>query len=323
LTYAANLRSLDSVSTDDRYAFECADICDGVALRRIIHEHQPDAVMHLAAETHVDRSIDRPARFIETNVVGTYTLLEVVREYWRALPRGRRSAFRFHHVSTDEVFGDLDDSIDGDTLFTETTPYAPSSPYAASKAASDHLVRAWQRTYGLPTVLSNCSNNYGPYQFPEKLIPHMILSALGGRRLPVYGGGTQIRDWLYVEDHARALLQVLFGGRLGETYNIGAHNQKMNLEVVTTICDLLDEYASDRKPDGVSEYRDLVTFVEDRPGHDHRYAIDARKISRELGWSPDESFETGLRKTIQWYLTNEAWWQNILTGSYRLERIGL
>jgi dTDP-glucose 4,6-dehydratase len=323
LTYAGNLQSLESVADNDRYAFERVNICDRPKLKRIFHDHQPDAVIHLAAETHVDRSIDAPAAFIDTNIVGTYTLLEAARDYWRALPAERQSQFRFHHVSTDEVFGDLSDSADAELMFTETTPYAPSSPYAASKAASDHFVRAWQRTYGLPIIVSNCSNNYGPYQFPEKLIPHMILSALQGKRLPVYGDGLHVRDWLYVEDHARALIHVLFSGRVADTYNIGAHNQQTNLAVVTTICELLEEYAGYRKPRRIRAYRDLIAFVEDRPGHDRRYAIDAGKVQRGVGWRPRESFETGLRKTIRWYLANESWWQNILNGSYRLERVGL
>lgn len=319
LTYAGNLESLAMVSGDPRYAFEQVDICDRAALERVFAEHQPDAVMHLAAESHVDRSIDGPAEFIQTNIVGTYTLLEVARHYWCALDEARRAAFRFHHISTDEVYGDLHGT---DELFSETTPYAPSSPYSASKASSDHLVRAWQRTYGLPTLITNCSNNYGPYHFPEKLIPHMILNALSGKPLPVYGDGQQVRDWLYVEDHARALLAVLERGRIGETYNIGGHNERRNLDVVQAICDLLEELAP-QKPQGVAAYRDLITFVADRPGHDLRYAIDAGKIERDLGWVPQESFETGIRKTVQWYLDNRAWWQHVQDGSYRIERIGL
>ena len=319
LTYAGNLESLAEVSRDARYAFEQVDICDRAALERVFTQHQPDAVMHLAAESHVDRSIDGPAEFIQTNIVGTYTLLEVARNYWRALGETRRSAFRFHHISTDEVYGDLEAD---DPMFTETTPYAPSSPYSASKASSDHLVRAWQRTYGLPVVITNCSNNYGPYHFPEKLIPRMILNALAGEQLPVYGNGAQIRDWLYVEDHARALLEVVTRAAVGETYNIGGHNEKRNLEVVETICDLLEELAP-HKPAGVAAYRDLITFVTDRPGHDLRYAIDAGKIERDLGWVPQESFETGIRKTVQWYLDNREWWQHVQDGSYQGQRLGL
>src|SRR5690606_6955353 len=267
----------------------------------------------------VDRSIDGPAAFIETNIVGTYTLLEAARSYWQALPVERKGAFRFHHISTDEVYGDLHGT---DDLFTETTPYAPSSPYSASKASSDHLVRAWQRTYGLPTLVTNCSNNYGPYHFPEKLIPHMILNALAGKPLPVYGDGNQIRDWLYVEDHARALVKVVTEGEVGETYNIGGHNEKRNIEVVRTLCSLLEELAADQKPAGVDRYEDLITFVKDRPGHDVRYAIDASKIEHELGWKPEETFETGLRKTVAWYLNNREWWQRVLNGEYQLGRLG-
>ncbi|MCY1434790.1 dTDP-glucose 4,6-dehydratase 2 [compost metagenome] len=274
--------------------------------------------MHLAAESHVDRSIDGPADFIQTNIVGTYTLLEAVRRYWNGLAPVAKEAFRFHHISTDEVYGDLEGT---DDLFTETTPYAPSSPYSASKASSDHLVRAWQRTYGLPVLVTNCSNNYGPYHFPEKLIPHMILNALAGKPLPVYGDGAQIRDWLYVEDHARALVEVVTRGQVGETYNIGGHNEKRNLEVVEVICALLEELAPN-KPAGVVHYRDLITFVKDRPGHDLRYAIDASKIARELGWEPQETFESGIRKTVQWYLDNRQWWQRVLSGDYRLGRLG-
>lgn len=318
LTYAGNLESLASVSQDPRYAFEKVDICDADELRRVFAQHKPDRVMHLAAESHVDRSIDGPAEFIRTNVVGTYTLLEAAREYWRGLPAQQQQEFRFHHVSTDEVYGDLEGPED---LFVETTPYAPSSPYSASKAGSDHLVRAWRRTYGLPTLVTNCSNNYGPYHFPEKLIPLMILNALEGKPLPVYGQGNQVRDWLYVEDHARALCQVLMEGKVGETYNIGGHNEKRNIEVVNTICDLLEELRPE-KPAGVARYADLITFVADRPGHDMRYAIDAGKIQRELGWTPQETFETGLRKTVQWYLDNQEWCQHVQDGSYQRERLG-
>ena len=318
LTYAGNLESLATVADSPRYRFFQVDICDAAALDRVFAEFQPGAVMHLAAESHVDRSIDGPADFIQTNIVGTYTLLEAARRYWNGLTPEAKEAFRFHHISTDEVYGDLAGT---DDLFTETTPYAPSSPYSASKASSDHLVRAWQRTYGLPVLVTNCSNNYGPYHFPEKLIPHMILNALAGKPLPVYGDGAQIRDWLYVEDHARALVEVVTRGKVGETYNIGGHNEKRNLEVVETLCDLLEELAPN-KPAGVERYRDLITFVKDRPGHDLRYAIDASKIARELGWVPQETFESGIRKTVQWYLDNREWWQRVLSGDYRLGRLG-
>ncbi|PAU62165.1 dTDP-glucose 4,6-dehydratase [Pseudomonas indica] len=318
LTYAGNLESLAAVADSARYRFYHVDICDAPALEKVFAEFRPTAVMHLAAESHVDRSIDGPADFIETNIVGTYTLLEVARRYWSALPEEARRAFRFHHISTDEVYGDLEGT---DDLFTETTPYAPSSPYSASKASSDHLVRAWHRTYGLPVLVTNCSNNYGPYHFPEKLIPHMILNAIHGKPLPVYGDGSQIRDWLYVEDHARALCEVVCRGVVGETYNIGGHNEKRNLQVVETICTLLEELAPE-KPSGVQQYSDLITFVKDRPGHDKRYAIDAGKIERELGWKPQETFESGIRKTVQWYLDNRQWWERVLSGAYRLERIG-
>ncbi|KAA8996464.1 dTDP-glucose 4,6-dehydratase [Affinibrenneria salicis] len=320
LTYAGNLASLAPVADSPRYAFEKVDICDRAELDRVFSRWQPDAVMHLAAESHVDRSIDGPAAFIDTNIVGTYTLLEAARHYWLTLAEGARSAFRFHHISTDEVFGDLHGT---DDLFTETTPYAPSSPYSASKAASDHLVRAWLRTYGLPTLVTNCSNNYGPYHFPEKLIPLMILNALAGKPLPVYGDGAQIRDWLFVEDHARALYTVVNHGQPGETYNIGGHNERKNIEVVHTLCDLLEELAASSKPVGVRQYRDLITWVADRPGHDMRYAIDAGKIERELGWRPQETFESGMRKTVLWYLNNEAWWRSVQDGSYAGERLGL
>lgn len=321
LTYAGNVSSLISVSDNERYIFEHVDICDAGAMQDIFAKHQPDVVMHLAAESHVDRSIDGPAAFIETNIVGTYTLLEAARQYWKDLPETRKAAFRFHHISTDEVYGDLHGT---DDLFTETTPYAPSSPYSASKASSDHLVRAWHRTYGLPVIVTNCSNNYGPYHFPEKLIPLMILNALAGKPLPVYGKGNQIRDWLYVEDHARALYKVVTEGKVGETYNIGGHNEKQNIEVVHAICELMDELApmQERGYPHNTKHASLITHVTDRPGHDLRYAIDARKIERELGWKPEETFETGLRKTVQWYLNNKAWWQAVLDGSYKLERLG-
>lgn len=316
LTYAGNLESLAEVASSERYAFVQADICDADALKSIFEQHQPDAVMHLAAESHVDRSISGPAAFIETNVVGTYTLLEASRQYWLALEQSRKASFRFHHISTDEVYGDLPhpDEWTEDTplpLFTENTPYAPSSPYSASKASSDHLVRAWHRTYGLPTIVTNCSNNYGPFHFPEKLIPLVILNALEGKSLPVYGKGDQIRDWLYVEDHARALYKVLSEGGVGETYNIGGHNEKQNIDVVLTICSLLDELV----PRTVS-YKDQIAYVTDRPGHDRRYAIDASKIARELGWKPEESFESGIRKTVMWYLTNSEWVEHVKSGSY-------
>jgi dTDP-glucose 4,6-dehydratase len=317
LTYAGNLESLADVSSSDRYAFVQADICDRVALDNIFATHQPDAVMHLAAESHVDRSITGPAEFIGTNIVGTYTLLEAARAYWSLMSEERKAGFRFHHISTDEVYGDLphpDECAAGEVLplFTETTSYAPSSPYSASKASSDHLVRAWQRTYGLPCIVTNCSNNYGPYHFPEKLIPLVILNALEGKNLPVYGKGDQIRDWLYVEDHARALYTVVTQGKLGETYNIGGHNEKKNLDVVLTICDLLDEMVPKN-----SSYREQITYVADRPGHDRRYAIDATKINNELNWKPQETFESGISKTVAWYLTNQQWVDNIKSGTYK------
>lgn len=318
LTYAGNLESLEMVADSERYAFEQVDICHRVELDRVFAEHQPDAVMHLAAESHVDRSIDGPAAFVETNIVGTYTLLEAARAYWNNLETERKAAFRFHHISTDEVYGDLEGT---DDLFTESTPYAPSSPYSASKASSDHLVRAWLRTYGFPTMVTNCSNNYGPYHFPEKLIPLMILNALEGKSLPVYGNGMQIRDWLFVEDHARALYKVVTEGVVGETYNIGGHNEKANIEVVKTICALLEELVPN-KPAGIAHYQDLITYVKDRPGHDVRYAIDASKIERELGWKPQETFESGIRKTVQWYLNHKVWSDRVLDGSYSRERLG-
>ncbi len=318
LTYAGNLESLTNVENSERYCFECADICDANELKRIFKQHQPDAVMHLAAESHVDRSIDGPAAFIETNIVGTYTLLEAARSYLYTLESEKKEAFRFHHISTDEVYGDLEGT---DDLFTEETSYEPSSPYSASKASSDHLVRAWLRTYGLPTIVTNCSNNYGPFHFPEKLIPLMILNALDGKPLPVYGDGMQIRDWLFVEDHARALYKVVTEGKVGETYNIGGHNEKANIEVVKTVCTLLEELVP-VKPQGVTQYLDLITYVKDRPGHDVRYAIDAAKIERELGWKPQETFESGIRKTVEWYLNNKEWWSRVLDGSYSRERLG-
>jgi dTDP-glucose 4,6-dehydratase len=368
LTYAGNLENLREVDSSGRYAFEQVDICNRAELERVFAEHQPDAIMHLAAESHVDRSIDGPAAFIETNIVGTYTLLEVARSYWLGLEDARKQAFRFHHISTDEVYGDLPHPADTnpvgaslpahdtnvsvraslsahDTnasvraslsardsalpLFTEATAYAPSSPYSASKASSDHLVRAWMRTYGFPVLVTNCSNNYGPYHFPEKLVPLMILNALEGKPLPVYGNGDQIRDWLYVEDHARALYKVVTEGKIGETYNIGGHNEKQNIEVVHTICDILQQLVPTAEngnllgAHSVREYRDLITHVQDRPGHDRRYAIDAGKIQREMGWQPAETFESGIRKTVQWYLDNLEWCRRVQDGTYQRERLGV
>ena len=371
LTYAGNLESLANVNDSERYAFEHVDICNREELDRVFSQHQPDAIMHLAAESHVDRSIDGPAEFIQTNIVGTYTLLEAARAYWNELDSKRKQAFRFHHISTDEVYGDLPHPSDVKSeelseksehtshltshalpLFTETTAYAPSSPYSASKASSDHLVRAWLRTYGFPTLITNCSNNYGPYHFPEKLIPLVILNALEGKPLPIYGKGDQIRDWLYVEDHARALYKVVTEGKIGETYNIGGHNEKTNLEVVETICTILDELAphggasvkgeelsvkseessvkSEDTPisrltphsSSLTPYSSLITYVADRPGHDRRYAIDASKIAKELNWEPIETFESGIRKTVQWYLDNQQWCKNVQDGSYQRERLG-
>ncbi|AFU36381.1 TPA: dTDP-glucose 4,6-dehydratase [Acinetobacter baumannii] len=317
LTYAGNLESLSEIDTDPRYQFAQVDICDSERLTEFFKIFQPDAVMHLAAESHVDRSIDGPAEFITTNIVGTYTLLEVARKYWLQLNEEKKASFKFHHISTDEVYGDLEGTTD---LFTETTSYAPSSPYSASKASSDHLVRAWHRTYGLPTVVTNCSNNYGPYHFPEKLIPLVILNALDGKALPIYGKGDQIRDWLYVEDHAKALYKVVTEGKVGETYNIGGHNEKQNIEVVKTICKILDEL----KPQNNHQpYEALITFVKDRPGHDLRYAIDASKIAKDLGWKPEETFETGIRKTVEWYLNNLEWCRRVQDGSYQRERLGV
>ena len=308
LTYAGNLQSLASVSSNPRYSFEQVDICDAGELARVFREHQPDAVMHLAAESHVDRSISGPAAFIQTNIVGTYTLLEAARNHWNSLDAQRKSAFRFHHISTDEVYGSLGDS----GFFTEKTAYEPNSPYSASKASSDHLVRAWHHTYGFPVVTTNCSNNYGPYHFPEKLIPLVILNAVNGKPLPIYGKGDNIRDWLYVDDHARALRLVLERGKLGETYNIGGWNEKTNLEVVHSICTILD----DLHPQGAPHTK-LITYVADRPGHDKRYAIDANKIANDLGWKPQENFESGLRKTVEWYLANDAWVKGVTSGEYQ------
>ena len=318
LTYAGNMENLASVKSSQRFQFEKADICSKDDMDRIFANFKPTHIMHLAAESHVDRSIDGPGEFIQTNIIGTYTLLEAARKYYSSLPDEEKNAFRFHHISTDEVYGDLENDHD---YFRETTPYAPSSPYSASKASSDHLVRAWKRTYGLPTIVTNCSNNYGPYQFPEKLIPLMILNALAGKPLPVYGKGLQVRDWLYVEDHATALYIAATAGQPGETYNIGGHNEKQNIEVVKTICTLLDEFSP--RDDGKS-YAEQIVYVQDRPGHDLRYAIDPSKIEKELGWTPAETFESGLRKTVEWYLANkDSWCANVLNGSYKLERLGM
>ncbi|WP_180112712.1 dTDP-glucose 4,6-dehydratase [Acinetobacter sp. YH12131] len=317
LTYAGNLESLKEIDQHSNYEFKQIDICDTEQITAAIDAFQPHAIMHLAAESHVDRSIDGPAAFIQTNIVGTYTLLEAARKYWMGLNAEAQQNFRFHHISTDEVYGDLEGTTD---LFTETTSYAPSSPYSASKASSDHLVRAWHRTYGLPVIVTNCSNNYGPYHFPEKLIPLVILNALDAKPLPVYGNGQQIRDWLFVEDHARALYKVVTEGVVGETYNIGGHNEKQNIEVVKTICKILDEL----KPQANGQtYESLITFVKDRPGHDLRYAIDATKIQNELGWTPAETFETGIRKTVEWYLDNLDWCHRVQDGSYQRERLGV
>jgi dTDP-glucose 4,6-dehydratase len=316
LTYAGNLDSLSVVSDNNRYAFSQTDIRDLAALRETVVSFAPDIIMHLAAETHVDRSIDGPAAFIETNLVGTANLLEVARSYWENLGAAAKAGFRLHHISTDEVFGSL-----GETgAFTEETPYAPNSPYSASKAGSDHLVRAWRETYGLPTITSNCSNNYGPYQFPEKLIPLVTLNALEGKPLPVYGAGTQIRDWLHVDDHARALITIATRGTIGETYNVGGNAEHTNIDVVRTICRILDDLCSGSPH---CPHEDLITFVADRPGHDKRYAIDASKIARDLGWHPQENFESGLRKTVRWYLENREWWERVRSGLYRGERLGL
>jgi dTDP-glucose 4,6-dehydratase len=315
LTYAANLDSLPGADGNPHYAFEKQCICDGPSLRNLFEKYQPDAVMNLAAESHVDRSIDGPGEFIQTNIVGTFTLLQEALRYWRTLSAERRARFRFLHISTDEVFGTLGE----EGLFSEETAYAPNSPYSASKASSDHLVRAWRETYELPTMVTNCSNNYGPYHFPEKLIPHMIIKGLAGESLPVYGDGRNIRDWLYVEDHARALTLVLERGVVGETYNVGGRNERTNLHVVEKICDILDEIA----PDTTGSRRSLISFVVDRPGHDRRYAIDASKIERELGWRAEENFESGLSKTVRWYCENRSWWQAILDRGYQQARIGL
>jgi len=346
LTYAGNLESLKSISENRRYHFEKVDICDAKEIARVLNQYQPDVIMHLAAESHVDRSIDGPGEFIQTNIVGTYNLLEQARGYWTHLMADKKAGFRFHHISTDEVYGDLphpdeyasvglkpseqlsstapdagnvvgtSDLQKEHLLFTEATPYAPSSPYSASKASSDHLVRAWNRTYRLPTIVTNCSNNYGPFHFPEKLIPLVILNALRGKPLPVYGKGHQIRDWLYVEDHARALVLVATEGEIAETYNIGGHNEKKNIEVVHAVCEILEELAP-HKPEGINHYKDLITFVTDRPGHDVRYAIDASKIAKKLNWKPIETFESGIKKTVHWYLANQDWCRQIQDGRYK------
>ena len=339
LTYAGNLESLISISDNPRYYFENVDICDAVEIARVLHQYKPDIIMHLAAESHVDRSIDGPGEFIQTNIIGTYNLLEQAKTYWAQLDESKKERFRFHHISTDEVYGDLphpddyqntkltlDEQKAGSTeisvqqkalpLFKETTAYAPSSPYSASKASSDHLVRAWNRTYKFPSLITNCSNNYGPFHFPEKLIPLVILNALAGKPLPLYGKGRQIRDWLFVEDHARALVLVATTGEIGETYNVGGHNEKQNIDVVKTICELMEELAP-HKPKGIKNYKDLITFVTDRAGHDERYAIDAKKIQKELGWAPRETFESGIRKTVLWYLDNQDWCLHVQNGSYK------
>jgi len=319
LTYAGNMESLEDIANNPLYSFEQVDICDSREVERVFNMYQPDKVMHLAAESHVDRSIDGPSEFIQTNIVGTCVLLDIAKNYWLKLNKKKRVTFRFHHISTDEVYGDLKET---DDLFTELSPYDPSSPYSASKASSDHLVRAWNHTYGFPVVITNCSNNYGPYQFPEKLIPLFIINAVKNKPLPIYGNGRQIRDWLYVEDHARALVRVIMYGKNGETYNIGGHNEKTNIEVVKSLCTILDELVPEH-PEGIDKYEELITYVTDRPGHDLRYAIDASKIERELEWTPSETFESGIRKTVMWYLSNEKWWAGVLDGSYKGERIGL
>ena len=318
LTYAGNLDSLNEIKDSKNYSFQKADICNKRVIADLFEKYQPTTIMHLAAESHVDRSIEGPSEFIKTNILGTFVLLEESKKYFNSLNDIKQNEFRFHHISTDEVYGDL---VGKDNLFTEETSYSPSSPYSASKASSDHLVRAWGRTYDLPVIITNCSNNYGPYHFPEKLIPHVILNAIDGKPLPIYGNGTQIRDWLYVEDHAKALIRVVEEGKIGETYNIGGHNEKTNLEVVETICEILEVFKPN-KPHGVKAYKDLITFVKVRPGHDLRYAIDATKIQEELNWVPEETFETGIKKTVKWYLENEYWWHRVLSEEYKLERIG-
>jgi len=317
LTYAGNLDNLNEISSNERYSFKEINICDQEAVNQAIVDFSPEIIMHLAAESHVDRSIDDPGAFIQTNVIGTYNLLSCATKYYSTLNDTEKSQFRFHHISTDEVYG----SLGKEGLFTEETPYSPNSPYSASKAASDHFVRAWHETYGLPVVVTNCSNNYGPYHFPEKLIPLVILNALEGKALPIYGNGEQVRDWLYVEDHARALIVAAKQGKNGETYNIGGHNEIQNIDVVKTICGILDNKIDD-KPTGVNRFEDLIEFVTDRPGHDVRYAIDASKIKRELNWSPQESFATGIEKTIDWYLENKAWCDDIQSGKYQRDRLG-
>jgi len=319
LTYAGNLDSLSDIASSSRYSFSEVDICDAESMHDIFFSFQPDAIMHLAAESHVDRSIENASDFINTNILGTYNLLEISRKYLESLSNQKKKNFCFHHVSTDEVYGDLENM---DNLFTEQTPYSPSSPYSASKASSDHLVRAWGRTHNLPIIITNCSNNYGPFHFPEKLIPHTILNAIHGKTIPIYGNGQQIRDWLYVDDHARALCLVISSQKIGETYNIGGHNEHTNLSVVENICECMEELAP-LKPKTVKYYRDLITFVSDRPGHDQRYAIDASKIENDLGWRPEESFQSGLRKTVKWYLDNPQWYERVLSGDYQLNRIGL
>jgi dTDP-glucose 4,6-dehydratase len=319
LTYSGNLQSLESIESSNRYLFEKIDICDANEFHRVLVENMPDTIIHLAAESHVDRSIDGPNEFIQTNIFGTYNILEQTKNYWQSLQGEKKDNFRFLHVSTDEVYGDLDET---DNYFSEETPYNPSSPYSASKASSDHLVRAWHRTYNLPVLITNCSNNYGPYQFPEKLIPHIILNAIAGKELPIYGDGKQIRDWLFVNDHVKALLTVSLYGAIGETYNIGGNNEIQNIDVVKRICDLLDELMPE-KLNGLSSFSELITFVQDRPGHDFRYAIDASKIKNNLGWKPKEDFLSGIRKTVEWYLNNLSWSENIQDGSYKLERIGV
>ena len=319
LSYSGNLQSLESIESNKDYIFEQVDICDEKELNRIFKKNKPDIVMHLAAESHVDRSIDGPGDFIKTNIVGTFTLLEQSKNYWQSLEGDKKNNFRFLHVSTDEVYGDLEGTTD---FFSEETSYDPSSPYSATKASSDHLVRAWHRTYGLPVLITNCSNNYGPCQFPEKLIPHVILNALEGKNLPIYGDGRQIRDWLYVDDHVLALMSVVLDGNVGETYNIGGSNEIQNIEVVKKICNILDKLISN-KLNGMASFSELITYVKDRPGHDVRYAINANKINRDLGWKPEESFESGILKTVQWYLTNKEWCENIQNESYKLERLGV
>ena len=319
LTYAGNLDSLGDIIYSPNYFFEKVDICNYQEVKKVFENYNPDKIMHLAAESHVDRSIDGPSEFIQTNIVGTYNLLEISKEYWLSLTGEKKNNFRFHHISSDEVYGDLTDM---NKKFTEDTAYLPSSPYSASKAGSDHLVRAWNRTYGLPVVISNSSNNYGPYQFPEKLMPLIILNAIEGKKLPVYGKGDQIRDWLYVEDHAQALVKILFDGADGETYNLGGCNEMQNIEVVKKICEVLDELVP-KKPLGIKKYEELMSYVKDRPGHDKRYAIDNTKIQKNLGWKPKQTFESGIRKTVEWYLNNQVWCERVQGGSYQRERLGL